>query len=143
MERRVIIEFDSVEDAIAADESPAYQEALSPSPTARSRAFASLGRRLEALEGRTRSSPAAPTGSAPSLRTNCATRVRVWLCTATLQAGWRSAGRTGSTRLPSIYRARMGSGLVVAFALLAASRPLFFCPLRVCSDPHASSGGPV
>jgi len=35
MERTVIIEFDSVEHAIAADETPAYQEALSPSPTVR------------------------------------------------------------------------------------------------------------
>src|SRR5215510_8565168 len=42
MELTVITEFDSVEDAIAADESPAYQEALSPLPTARSRGFASL-----------------------------------------------------------------------------------------------------
>ena len=50
MELTVITEFDSVKDAIAADESPAYQEALSPAPTARSRAFASLRRRLEALE---------------------------------------------------------------------------------------------
>src|SRR5262245_20626902 len=143
MERTVIIEFDSVEDTIAADESPAYQEALSPSPTARSRCFASLRRRLEALECRTRSSPAAPTRSAPSLRTNCATRVRVWLCTATIQGGRRSPGRMGSRRLPPTYRARMGSVLVVDFAPLAASRPLFSCPLRACSDPYASVGGPV
>jgi hypothetical protein len=35
------------------------------------------------------------------------------ICTATIRAGWRSPGRTGSRRLPPTYRARMGSVLVV------------------------------
>jgi hypothetical protein len=39
MERTGMIESESVEDAIAADESPAYQQALSPSPTARSKSL--------------------------------------------------------------------------------------------------------
>ena len=76
MELTVIIEFDSVEDAIAADESPAYQEACRPRRRPEQR-LRIIEARLEAFEGRTRSSPAAPMGSAPSLRTNCATRVRV------------------------------------------------------------------
>src|SRR5262249_47386144 len=128
MELTVILEFDSVEDAIAADESPSYQEALSPLPTARSRGFASLRPVLKRSKpGRARHPQHRwdrRRACAPTARQGCE-------CSYARPRSKQAGGRPG------------GSVLVVAFAPLAASRPLFSCPLRACSDPYASVGGPV
>src|SRR5262245_21297634 len=110
--------------------------------TARMKAFAPLSCRLEISEGvRARSRGSDGIGS----------ELAHQLCDkgASVVMHGYDPSRLAVTRADGLEAiaadlwARMGSVLLVDFALLAASRPLFSCPLRACSDPYASSGGPV